>query len=201
MIKEKNIYKKLTLIQNELKVPKSNVNNFGKYSYRSIEDIEAKLKPLLLAHNCTVHIIDEIVQIGDRYYLKATAIFIDIETGESIQNTGFAREALEKKGMDMAQLTGACSSYSRKYSLGGLFLIDDTTDQDSMDNTSTTLKEKSTEEVEFDFKENEFKEKPIIKTCACGGTIKGPWPTCYNCKIAKDENELAPAPMDGSYSY
>jgi hypothetical protein len=126
-----NIYEKLSKIQIELKAPKGQYNSFGKYKYRSCEDIQESIKPLLSENKCVLVISDILVQVGDRYYIQATAIFIDTETTERIENTAFAREEETKKGMDGSQITGATSSYARKYALNGLFCIDDTKDSDS----------------------------------------------------------------------
>lgn len=126
-----SIYQKLIKVQVELKAPKSQYNGFGKYNYRNCEDILESVKPLLQTHGLTLHIHDEVVMIGDRYYIKACAALIDIEDGETIQNIAYAREESEKKGMDGSQITGASSSYARKYALNGLFLIDDTKDSDT----------------------------------------------------------------------
>ena len=128
------IYQKLLQIQTELKAPKSQYNNFGKYSYRSCEDILEALKPILARANATVVISDEIVNIANRFYIKATAKMIDIETGEQIEAAAFAREEESKKGMDGSQVTGSSSSYARKYALNGLFAIDDTKDSDYSNN-------------------------------------------------------------------
>ena len=125
------IYKKLLNIQCELKAPKSQYNSFGKYKYRSCEDILEALKPLLFKYKATLILSDEIVLIGDRYYLKATAKIIDIEDGATIENYALAREDETKKGQDLAQVTGSVSSYARKYALNGLFAIDDTKDSDA----------------------------------------------------------------------
>lgn len=122
--------KNLTAIQAELKAPKSNYNNFGKYAYRSAEDILTAVKPLLIKHNCQLTISDDITAVGDRIYVKAIATITDTE-GNTETVTAFAREPLDKKGMDSAQITGCASSYARKYALNGLFLIDDTKDADS----------------------------------------------------------------------
>lgn len=122
--------KELIAIQTELKAPKSQVNSFGKYKYRSLEDIFEALKPLLKKHNCFVSVTDDIVLVGDRYYIKATAT-IRNDSGDSISVSAMAREEENKKGMDSAQLTGATSSYARKYALNGLFAIDDTKDADA----------------------------------------------------------------------
>ncbi len=121
---------KLSEIQQKLKAPKNQFNKFGGYKYRNCEDILEALKPLL--GDAVVTISDEIVQVGDRFYVKATAEF----AGEDVKSvTAYARESFDKKGMDSAQITGAASSYARKYALNGLFLIDDTQDADTQDNT------------------------------------------------------------------
>lgn len=118
-----------------MKAPKNQKNTFANYNYRSCEDILEAVKPLL-EETASVLLSDEIVLIGDRYYVKATATFKD-SAGKETSVTAYAREALEKKGNDAAQITGAASSYARKYALNGLFLIDDTKDADSEDNTKT----------------------------------------------------------------
>lgn len=120
---------KLIAIQTELKAPKSQFNAFGKYSYRNVEDIQEALKPLLQKHKVALTVSDELVMIGERYYIKATATLTDGKSEYSV--TGYAREEESKKGMDSMQLTGATSSYARKYALGGLLAIDDTKDSDS----------------------------------------------------------------------
>lgn len=124
-----SIYATLTEIQNELKAPKNQYNRFGKYKYRSCEDILEALKPLLLKHKATLIINDEIQEMGTRIYVKAICTFVVGD--EKIQTTAFAREEESKKGMDGSQVTGASSSYARKYALNGLFLIDDTKDADT----------------------------------------------------------------------
>ena len=131
------IRQKLMHIQQELNAPKSNYNSFGKYSYRSCEDILEAVKPLLSAQRCVLTISDTIKQVGERYYIEATATISDCESGDTISNTAFAREAEDKKGMDESQITGATSSYARKYALNGLFCIDDVKDADTMDNTNS----------------------------------------------------------------
>jgi len=122
--------KKLVLIQSELKVPKTNVNSFGKYKYRSCEDILEELKPLLKKHECKVTLSDKIVAIGSKFFLRSKAVFSD---GENVEvSKGFA-ELSEHKGMSAEQATGTASSYARKYALNGLFLIDETAiDADSI---------------------------------------------------------------------
>lgn len=130
-----NIYEKLLAIQTELKAPKSQYNDFGRYNYRNCEDILEAVKPLLAKHRAALKISDELVMIGDRYYIKATATLYDTALNNFlpvlIENTAFAREEAEKKGMDGSQVTGASSSYARKYALNGLFAIDDTKDSDT----------------------------------------------------------------------
>lgn len=138
-----NVYEKLTQIQSKLKAPKNQYNSFGKYNYRSCEDILEGLKPLLSEVKAIVVLNDEIIQIGDRYYLKATAKFIDCNSGESVEVSSLAREDENKKGMDLAQVTGSVSSYARKYALNGLFAIDDTKDSDSINTHDKELKKES----------------------------------------------------------
>ena len=116
-------------IQEELKAPKSQYNRFGGYAYRSVEDILTAIKPLLVKEKADLTLTDELVLIGDRYYVKATATYED-KDGKKVV-TGYARESENKKGMDASQITGTASSYARKYALNGLFLIDDTKDADS----------------------------------------------------------------------
>ena len=126
-----NIIEKLNLIQTELKAPKNQRNNFGGYNYRSCEDILEAIKPLLEKTKTALIIADEPNLIGDRFYIKATATLKDCESEAEIKATAYAREPSEKKGMDFAQITGATSSYARKYALNGLFCIDDTKDSDA----------------------------------------------------------------------
>jgi len=127
----------LSKIQAELKAPKGQYNTFGKYNYRSLEDIVEAVKPLLHGLGWSLVISDDVVNVGDRYYIKSTATIYDKDMKEVIANSAFAREALSKKGMDESQISGACSSYARKYCVNGLFAIDDTKDADSMDNTDS----------------------------------------------------------------
>lgn len=126
-----NIYEKLSEIQNELKAPKGQYNKFGNYKYRSCEDILEAVKPICKKNKTTLIISDELQNIGDRYYIKATATLYDTEKEEKISNTAYAREEESKKGMDGSQITGTASSYARKYALNGLFNIDDTKDADT----------------------------------------------------------------------
>ena len=120
----------LVNIQAELKVPKNQMNAFGKYKYRSAEDIIEAVKPILNKYKTALVVSDEVVQVGDRIYIKATATLLD-NTDNHISVNGWAREEEVKKGMDAAQITGSASSYARKYALNGLFAIDDTKDADA----------------------------------------------------------------------
>ena len=134
--------KELQSIQSKLKAPKSQYNNFGKYSYRSCEDILEAVKPLLAEEKCTLTISDDITMIGAWIYVKATATLTN-ESGTKEQTTAFAREEAVKKGMDAAQITGSTSSYARKYALNGLFCIDDTKDPDTTNQGNQDVKPNS----------------------------------------------------------
>lgn len=127
----------LKKIQQELKAPKGQYNNFGRYAYRSAEDILEAVKPLLAKYDAELTLSDDIMEVGGRIYVKATARFIEHDAETNINDvttvTAFAREPAEKKGMDESQITGTASSYARKYALNGLFLIDDNKDADSID--------------------------------------------------------------------
>ncbi len=129
----KTIHQKLIAIQTELKAPKSQFNKFGGYNYRNCEDILEAVKPLCAKHDVVPLLSDEIVMIGERYYVKGIAKITDGK--DEIVTTAFARESVDKKGMDESQITGSASSYARKYALNGLFCIDDTKDADFMDNS------------------------------------------------------------------
>lgn len=151
-----SIYSKLAGVQSSLKAPKGQYNSFGKYKYRSCEDILEALKPELQKISCVVTLSDAVTQVGDRYYIMATATITDTETGDSACNTAFAREDADKKGMDGSQITGTASSYARKYALNGLFLIDDTKDADT-----------------DAYHEQTHADDPAPVKCAvCGGDIK-----------------------------
>ena len=129
--------KELIAIQSELKAPKSQFNKFGGYKYRKAEDILEAVKPLLAKQKCTLIITDDVVLIGNRIYVKATAT-IKNEKGECETTNGWAREEETKKGMDGSQITGASSSYARKYALNGLFAIDDNADSDTTNDVQQT---------------------------------------------------------------
>lgn len=132
------IIEKLLNIQQELKAPKNQRNNFGGYNYRSCEDILEATKPLLKKYGCTLTVGDELVQVGERYYIRAEAKLTDVEDNLTYTNTAYAREEETKKGMDAAQITGTASSYARKYALNGLFCIDDTKDPDTDEHAKVT---------------------------------------------------------------
>lgn len=131
MAEGKPIFAALMAVQADLKAPKNQHNSFGKYDYRSAEDIIEAVKPLLKENGLFLNMSDDIVLIGDRYYVKATVKVVDVVTGESVQTSALAREAAQKKGMDESQVTGTASSYARKYALNGLFAIDDNRDADT----------------------------------------------------------------------
>lgn len=153
-----SINEKLLAIIKDLKVSKENENKFGGYKYRSCEDILEAVKPLLIEQNLLLNISDEVVLLGERYYIKATAKIFD-ENG-SIESTGWARESLSKKGMDDSQITGASSSYARKYALNGLLCIDDTKDADSFNNNEDNPKPKETPKKENKKEDIPKKETP-----------------------------------------
>lgn len=148
---EENIFSRLQAVQMELKAPKDQYNNFGKYSYRSCEDILEAVKPLCEKQGLLLSLTDEIVEMGGRNYIKAIARVIEMDTGKEFFTTAFAREDELKKGMDGSQISGCASSYARKYALNGLFCIDDTKDADTRDNRSevqlTTQKQQNELEV------------------------------------------------------
>lgn len=137
-----NIYGKLAAIQQELKAPKDKKNTYGGYNYRSAEGILEALKPVLARHEATVVLTDELVQVGDRYYVKATAALWSTTDTDVVTANGWAREAEVKKGMDDSQITGTASSYARKYALNALLLIDDTKDADTDEYQKETHPEK-----------------------------------------------------------
>lgn len=162
----KNLLEKLSNIQNELKAPKGQFNSFGKYKYRSCEDILEALKPILKENRTSLVISDELENIGERYYVRATATIYDLDSDVTISNTAYAREEEEKKGMDGSQITGTASSYARKYALNGLFNIDDTKDADTDEFTNqnksgTNQNETQQEKIKSLVTE---KQKQIIKS-------------------------------------
>ena len=157
-----DLFKKLLIVQMALKVPKSQYNNFGKYHYRNAEDILETVKPLLSTQELTMTISDELTMVGDRYYIKATVTLYDPENNSEHHVDGYAREEESKKGMDSMQLTGATSSYARKYALNGMFAIDDTKDSDATNEHGKGSKPSS--------KKNYSKKTTTKKTDDAGGT-------------------------------
>ncbi len=129
-MEQMKFYEKVQKVQEELKAPKNQFNKFGNYAYRSCEDIYNAVKPLLAKYGLYLTVSDELVTVGERYYIKATATLGNIDDMSFIHNVAYAREEETKKGMDGSQITGASSSYARKYALNGLFLIDDVRDSD-----------------------------------------------------------------------
>lgn len=151
-----NAAQKLLYVQQNLKAPKGQYNTFGDYHYRSCEDIQEALKPLLNETKTILLLNDELVQIGDRFYIKAVATFRDTETNEAISNSAYAREIEARPKMDAAQITGSCSSYARKYALNGLFCIDDAKDPDALGNE--TAKSSQTQQ-----RQQAYKQPPKLK--------------------------------------
>lgn len=159
----KTLKEKLMLIQTEMKAPKNLYNSFGKYKYRNAEGIYETVKPYLKAHNLSLNMTDDVVEVGGRVYVKSTALLRDCESDEEIKNSAFAREPVDKKGVDDSQITGTASSYARKYALNGLFLLDDTKDPDTDEYAKeTTEKKKRAEEEEADQKKTEETGKQLI---------------------------------------
>lgn len=185
--------KELIEIQSELKAPKNQRNTFGNYNYRSAEDILEAVKPLLKKHGCHLTISDEMIQLGDRYYVRATATLS--KDADSISTTAYAREEESKKGMDASQITGATSSYARKYALNGLFCIDDTKDAD-FTNTygkeeqpkQKTVKAPAKAEIESDIKQ----AKEAIDKCKNAKDLLEVWNTFTNLQgVAEFKKALA----------
>lgn len=141
-MENKNIYEKLSTIQSNLKAPKGQFNSFGKYKYRSCEDILEAVKPICSENRLSLVVKDDIVLVGERYYIKAIATLYDLDSEKTIEATALARESETKKGMDDSQITGTASSYARKYALNGLFNIDDTKDADTDAYTKKTTVKK-----------------------------------------------------------
>lgn len=135
---KEDVHNKLMHVQSELNVPKQHYNNFGKFYYRTTEDVLNALKPLLKKHNLTLLLYDTPIQVADRVYIQATAELNCNDSTTAITNTAYAREGASKSGMDEMQLSGAASTYARKYALNGLFLIDDTLDSDSSEQQSSS---------------------------------------------------------------
>lgn len=176
-----SVYEKLAAVQRELKAPKGQFNSFGKYKYRSCEDILEALKPVLSKNGCAVVLSDSVEQVGDRFYICATATITDYETHEQVHNTAFSREDADKKGMDGSQITGTASSYARKYALNGLFLIDDTKDADTDAYHEQTTGEKRKQEPKIaaaTAKANEVK-KLLVKVTGSKENAQAVWEKQY----------------------
>lgn len=157
---EMNIYQKLSYIQNEMNVPKNLFNKFGNYPYRNAETILEAAKPICKKYKTALTVTDEVVMIGERYYVRSMATLFDWESGESITNTALAREEETKKGMDGSQITGSASSYARKYALNGLFNLDDVKDPDSKEQNEETKNKQ-----EQDAKASESQISIIVEFC------------------------------------
>ena len=185
-----NVYEKLMKVQSKLKAPKSQNNSFGHYNYRSCEDILESLKPLLEEVGAILTLDDTVERIEDRTYIRATATFIDIEKGDNVHVCAFAREDEMLKGMSQAQVTGSVSSYARKYSLNGLFCIDDTKDPDSSDNTKKDnlkvvkdqIKDLPTREIKTANQICEGCGLPITEKVAMYSTSKYKKKLCFDCQ-------------------
>jgi hypothetical protein len=168
---EKNIYERLALVQSKLKAPKSQTNSFGGYFYRSCEDILEAVKPILKEYNLTLTLSDDVVEIGGRVYVKALASLFDADdVKDKITVNAFAREAQNKKGMDDGQITGATSSYARKYALNGLFCIDDTKDDDT--DEQRIEREKRYEEELLDLHATTIEQLQMVDTMDKYDTFK-----------------------------
>ena len=165
--KELSFFEKVAAVQAELKAPKSQRNDFGKYNYRSCEDIFEAVKPLLAKYGLVLVCSDELENIGERYYIHAKASLIDAsDMNKALINHAYAREEETKKGMDGSQITGASSSYARKYALNGLFLIDDTRDSDATNThgKDEPVKEEPKAENKLSGKKASAKQIELIKT-------------------------------------
>ena len=177
MEERKNLYEKLSEVQNELKAPKSQNNTFGNFKYRSCEDILEASKPILKKNRLSLVINDTLENIGDRYYIKATAILFDLDSDSKISNNAYAREEETKKGMDGSQITGTSSSYARKYALNGLFNIDDTKDADTDEYGKTISKKESKSNNQFENATNDDNYETILNSK-------------FNSKLIESESDL-----------
>lgn len=172
MEENRGLLERLCAVQRALKVPKSKRNEFGGYRYRTAEGIMEAAKPLLMAEGLTLVVSDGVELIGDRYYVVATAT---VTRGtESVSTRGYAREEESKKGMDASQITGAASSYARKYALGGLFAIDDTKDADAL-NTTAAYTQKAEAAVPDEMKEVAARMKADVALATTAEAVRGIW--------------------------
>ena len=192
------IYEKLSAIQQELKAPKGQYNSFGKYKYRSCEDILEAVKPICAKHKTTLVLIDSISEVNGRFYVAAQARLNDCESNSAVTATAYAREPEKKTGMDDSQITGTASSYARKYALNGLFCIDDTKDADTDEYKQQEKKEKPSKE-EMDAFNAQYKREVEKNTCKdCGNPI---YPVTHGGKsysvaeIAENARKTYKAPL------
>lgn len=190
-----SLSEKLSRIQTTLKAPKNLYNKFGKYKYRNSEGICEAVKPYLEQNKCYMVLKDDMLELGGRFYIRATATLYDTESDDCIKATAFAREAESKKGMDESQITGAASSYARKYALNGLFLLDDTKDADSneyseqgKENTDEN-KEAEQRQVELS-KISEIKVKSLEERCRKEGIELSKLMRLYKVSSLSDLSEL-----------
>lgn len=178
--------KELNTIQTKLNAPKNQKNTFGGYNYRSCEDIMEAIKPLLAETGCTLVVSDDIIMTGDRFYVKATATITN-PTGETVCNTAYAREPLDRKGVDEAQVTGSTSSYARKYALGGLLCLDDNKDPD-------TKAQPQTQAVSADDVKNAIAE---VKAAKDGKELTAIWKKHKALqKVAEFKKAVADSPVN-----
>lgn len=168
------IFAKLSEIQDKLFVPKGQINDYGGFIYRSCEDILKTVKPLCKEMGCVLYLSNEMEELGQRVYVKAKATLIELETGEKVESVAHARESVTKKGMDDMQITGAASSYARKYALAGLFCIDNERDADTNEYTSRNLNEEAKIRAELLKKINaESDPKEMTKKVCAAYKVKG----------------------------
>lgn len=179
--------KRISMAQNDLKAPKSQYNSFGKYNYRSCEDILEAAKPICRRHNIMLKLSDKVVQVGDRHYIEATATLYDIDSDAYIESTASAREADSKKGMDESQVTGTASSYARKYALNGLFNIDDTKDADTDEHKKITSYFCS--ECGVEIKQAKKSDGTIVSPKEIYDSCNGMCVNCYRKKQKENNNE------------
>ena len=191
------IYEKLSAIQQELKAPKGQYNSFGKYKYRSCEDILEAVKPICAKHKTALVLLDDIREVSGRFYVVAQAQLHDCESDNAVTSTAFAREPDEEKGMDDSQITGTASSYARKYALNGLFCIDDTKDADT--DEYKHQQDKKPSKAEMDAFNAQYKRDVKKNTCKdCGMPI---YPVTHGGKsytvaeIAENARKTYKAPL------
>lgn len=184
-----NIYEKLAAIQQELIAPKNQYSDFGKYHYRSCEDILEGLKPCLSKVKALVILSDELITIGTRYYVKATATLIDCVDGQTLSNTAYAREAETKPKMDDSQVTGSASSYARKYALSGLFCIDDVKDADTSEQSEEQKQAEEQKKIEKAVIP-EVKVQALIARCEKEGVAPATIIKLYKVNSLADLTEL-----------